>query len=48
MLADLARAADAANDVIAGIEHAGGTAYFVEVDVRDAAATAPRWIVPPN
>ena len=39
VLADLARAADAATDVIAGIEHAGGAAYFVDVDVRDAAAT---------
>jgi len=34
VLADLARAADVASDVIAGIEAAGGTAHFVEVEHR--------------
>ena len=39
VLADLGRAADAASGVIAGIAERGGTAHFVEVDVRDAEAT---------
>jgi len=39
VLADLGRAADAASNVIAGIEQDGGLAHFVEVDVRDAEAT---------
>jgi NAD(P)-dependent dehydrogenase (short-subunit alcohol dehydrogenase family) len=39
VLLDLARAADAAAGVIAGIEQAGGTAHFVDIDVRDAEAT---------
>lgn len=39
VLADLGRAADSAARVIAEIESAGGSAHFVEVDVRDAAAT---------
>lgn len=39
VLADLARAAESAADVIATIESAGGTAHFVEVDVRNAEAT---------
>ena len=38
VLADLARAEDAAAGVIAEIESAGGTAHFVAVDVRDAEA----------
>jgi NAD(P)-dependent dehydrogenase (short-subunit alcohol dehydrogenase family) len=39
VLADLARAADAAAGVIDEIAAAGGTAHFVDVDVRDAEAT---------
>ena len=39
VLADLARAAEAGAGVIADIESGGGTAHFVEVDVRDAEAT---------
>jgi NAD(P)-dependent dehydrogenase (short-subunit alcohol dehydrogenase family) len=39
VLADLARAEASANEVIAQIAAAGGTAHFVSVDVRDAEAT---------
>ncbi len=39
VVADLARAADAAADVVAGIAAAGGTAHSLPVDVRDTDQT---------